>query len=121
MLFLVCWKDLTGNNVTINSERDYVLVTLYLKADVVENVVENVVESVVENLTERQKKIISIIEDDNSVSATQISTKLSATMRTIQRDLTKLKSLKLLRRVGPDKGGYWEVIKNNIEGNRKNS
>ena len=122
---LMSWKDLTGNNVTINSERDYVLVTLYLKADVVENVVENVVESVVEsvveNLTERQKRIISIIEDDNSVSATQISTKLSATMRTIQRDLTKLKSLKLLRRVGPDKGGYWEVIKNNIEGNRKNS
>ena len=100
------WKDLTGNNVTINSERDYVLVTLYLKADVVENVVENVAESVVENLTERQKRIISIIEDNNSVSATQISTKLSATMRTILRDLTKLKPLKLLKSVGPDKGGY---------------
>ena len=35
---------------------------MYLKADVAENVIESVADSVVENLTERQKRIISIIE-----------------------------------------------------------
>ena len=98
---------MTGNEVAIRSERDYVLVTLYLKSDVVENVVEN--------LTERQKIIISIIKDNNSISAAQISTRLSAMIRTVQRDLTKLKSLNILRRVGPDKGGYWEIIESKEE------
>ena len=36
-------------------------------------------------------------------------------MRTVQRDLTELKSLNILRRVGPDKGGYWEIIESKEE------
>ena len=30
------WKTLTGNDVTIRNERDYVMVTLHLKAEVLE-------------------------------------------------------------------------------------
>lgn len=36
---------------------------------------------------------------------------LKVTDKTVKRDLDKLKKSGLLRRVGPDKGGYWEVVK----------
>ena len=107
---LMNWKKLTGNEVTIRSERDYVMVTLHLKPYVVENVVENVVEK----LTERQQRILSLIRTDNKVSASQIAEMLSITSRTTQRDLTVLKAKNIIKRVGPDKGGHW-IIENNSE------
>lgn len=101
---LLSWKELTGNEVTIRDERDYVLVTLHLKSDVVENVVEK--------LTERQKRILSLIRENNKISASQIAEILLITSRTTQWDLTVLREKNIIRRIGPDKGGHWEVIEN---------
>ena len=38
-----------------------------------------------------------------------MSSRLSLADKTIKRVLSYLKAIKLIKRVGPDKGGYWEV------------
>ena len=43
------------------------------------------------------------------ISAAQIASKLSMTHRTIQRDLTRLRHLNILNRIGANKGGHWEI------------
>ena len=75
---------------------------LHSDADVVENVVENVVK--------RPDKIIDLLKYDSTLGASQIAKQLGVTSRTIQRDLEKLSKEGRIKRVGPDKGGYWEVL-----------
>ena len=88
--------------------------------DVVENgknVVENVLDDVRKvvkdysaKLTERQITILEIMVQQPSVSATEMSQRLSFSLRTIQRDISELKEMGILDRVGGDKGGEWKIV-----------
>lgn len=69
---------------------------------------KNVQENVQENLTDRQLAIIEIIVENKSVSLNDLAVSLGVSVKTIQRDIEKMS--KKVRRVGPDKGGKWEVI-----------
>ncbi len=60
--------------------------------------------------TSVSENIISMIIDDNEISANKIARKLNLASRTIERHIEKLKAVGRLRRIGPDKGGHWEVI-----------
>lgn len=77
-------------------------VGLHSDSDVVENVVENVVK--------RPDKIIELLKSDCTLGASHIAKQLGVTSRTIQRDLERLTKDGRIKRVGPDKGGYWEVL-----------
>ena len=68
---------------------------------------ENVPENVPEN---RSKYIINFIKNNSRITISELSTELSVNEKTIKRDLSKLKSSGTIKRVGPDKGGHWEVI-----------
>ena len=72
------------------------------------NVPENVTENVTEN--NRFKRIIELIKNDNKITTTNIAKILQVTRRTIARDLDNMKSNGLIKRIGPDKGGYWKVL-----------
>lgn len=113
---LLSWKQLTGQNVNIHSERDFVCVTLYFNSDVVENiaddVVENVVSNVVENLNDRQNKIIELLRQEPTLSASQLAQQVSSTLRTVQRDLARLRYLGIISRTGSDKKGFWTITNN---------
>lgn len=113
---LLSWKQLTGQNVNIRSERDFVCVTLYFNSDVVENiaddVVENVVSNVVEKLNDRQNKIIELLRQEPTLSASQLAQQVSSTLRTVQRDLARLRYLEIISRNGSDKKGFWTITNN---------
>lgn len=64
-------------------------------------------------LTVRQKRILSMIRENHKISASKIAEILSITSRTTQWDLTVLREKNIIKRVGPDKGGYWEILINN--------
>ena len=86
----------------------------------------NVASHVAEKITERQRVILTIIrqfvvdhvvdgvvEDGVEIpSANSIAKQLNTSSRTIQRELTYLRTKGKIFRVGPDKGGHWEVIDN---------
>jgi len=63
-------------------------------------------------LTERQEEILNLIEQNNKISRKQLSEILNINPSAIQKHINKLKQKGFLKRIGPAKGGYWEIISN---------
>ena len=60
----------------------------------------------------RLQRVLELIIENNQISAKQISEILNVTSRTIERDIEKLKHQNKIKRIGSEKRGYWEVLKN---------
>lgn len=76
-----------------------------------ENVAKGVVKDVVNQLTDRQRFIIDLIQSDVTITASEMSQRLNAASRTIQRDIAVLQKLGLLVREGSRSNGRWIVKK----------
>ena len=65
-----------------------------------------------ENEVEKRfQKILHAISINKSVSIVELSKLIKISEKTISRDINKLKELKRIKRVGPLKGGFWEIVK----------
>ena len=60
-------------------------------------------------LTERQQKILNLIKESPIITGKQMSVTLSVSQRTIERDLSALHKLGVLKREGKDNDGVWVV------------
>ncbi len=92
---------------------DGFMVTVFAKdyKEVVDNVPGNVPGNAPENVPEKRITVImDLIKLDTSISMLELAKKIGVDHKTIKRDIAKLKSLGLLRRIGPAKGGHWEVL-----------
>ena len=58
-------------------------------------------------LTERQQKILDLIKESPTITGKQMSETLSVSQRTIERDLSALQKLGILKREGKDNDGVW--------------
>lgn len=58
-------------------------------------------------------KILTMIKKTPSVTTDEMSRLTGLARRSVTKQLTKLKQEGRIRRVGPDKGGHWEVL--NVE------
>ncbi len=54
-------------------------------------------------------KIISAIKQDGYLTIPELASLIGVTERSIERNIRKLQEQKMLKRIGPSKGGYWEV------------
>ena len=61
-------------------------------------------------LTERQQKILNLIRKSPTITGKQMSETLSVSQRTIERDLSALQKIGVLKREGKDNNGVWIVI-----------
>jgi predicted HTH transcriptional regulator len=68
-----------------------------------------------ERVTEKQQMILDNISKNPSITIEELATNVSITKSKIKENISKLKAKGLLERIGPDKGGYWRVIKRNPE------
>lgn len=75
-----------------------------------ENESENV-EKMWRKCEENVEKVIQIIKEKPDVTIKEIATRLGKSNRWAEEQIRKMKEQKIIRRVGPDKGGYWELIK----------
>jgi predicted HTH transcriptional regulator len=77
-----------------------------------ENIGERIGENIGENITlnDNQKRILALLSEDSSITTAQLAAHIGIAPRNIESNLAKLKTAKLLRRIGPDKGGRWEVV-----------
>lgn len=57
----------------------------------------------------RSEKIIAAIKENPTISAQQIAQAIGITSRAIEKHLSNLKNKGVLKRVGPDRGGHWEI------------
>lgn len=58
------------------------------------------------------EKILAIINRNTSISAKEIANVIGISSRTLEKQIAGLKKKGLLKRIGPDKGGFWEAIQN---------
>ena len=65
-------------------------------------------------LTERQKKILNLINESTTITGREMSETLSVSQRTIERDLATLQKIGVLKRKGKNNDGLWVIVKNNI-------
>ena len=65
-------------------------------------------------LTERQKKIRNLINESPTITGREMSETLSVSQRTIERDLSALQKVGVLKHEGKDNDGMWVIVKNNI-------
>ena len=78
--------------------------------NIVENIAENIVDSIVEKLSTTRAKIVRIIWKNPNATAQSISKEINIASRNVQEHLRKLQEQGVIRRIGPDKGGHWEII-----------
>jgi len=88
-------EDFNGFMVTIFSER-----ATRISKNVPENVPEN-----------RLDSIVKLIKKNKEISMLEISKLLNVNQKTIKRDIQILKTEGIIERIGPDKGGYWKILK----------
>ena len=59
---------------------------------------------------QRRLDILKAIAQNPSISAQQMARQFGVSITAVQNHLDYLKDNKIIRRVGPDKGGHWEVV-----------
>jgi len=57
------------------------------------------------------QKIIELIEANAAITTQQMADNLGISRRAVAKAIAKLQAENLIRRIGPDKGGHWEVLK----------
>ncbi|WP_455785555.1 winged helix-turn-helix transcriptional regulator [Butyricimonas faecihominis] len=61
-------------------------------------------------LKKGREKIISLLLEDPMLSATTVATWIGISSKAVEKHFARLKADGILCRIGPDKGGRWEVI-----------
>ena len=69
------------------------------------------VEKTVEKTTRTVEKILEILSNTPSITVREMSEILGLSRRGVEEQIKSLKQKGVIRRIGPDKGGHWEVIK----------
>ncbi len=57
------------------------------------------------------EKILNAIKNNSKITQNELMEVTSLTRRGVEWNLAKLKEKGIIKRIGPAKGGYWEVIK----------
>lgn len=57
-----------------------------------------------------REKIIALLSHDNTLSATALAELIGITPKAVEKQIAKMKADGALKRIGPDKGGYWQIM-----------
>jgi predicted HTH transcriptional regulator len=75
-----------------------------------DELVDGLVERLVDGLVENQKRMVFLINENPTITIKELAEKLGISTTSIDKNLTKLKEKKIIKRVGGDFGGSWEII-----------
>ena len=64
-------------------------------------------------MSQNQQAMLQLIKVNPYITANKISIQIGISQRKVQLNISKLKAMNILKRVGPDKGGYWEISADN--------
>ena len=78
-----------------------------------EETVKETVKGTVEETSEKtSEKIIKLIKNNPEITIDELADHLGRSTRAVEMQLQKLKEQKKIERIGPDKGGYWQLTTN---------
>lgn len=69
------------------------------------------VERLVVKLAESQRKILEFVKAEPYVTIKELSQKIGISTTAVDKNIVLLKKRKMLKRIGPDKGGRWVAAK----------
>ncbi len=78
--------------------------------ELAEKVGSKLAEKVGSKLAENQLKILLLIEENPRISKKKMAEILKISTTAVDKNINKLKAYNLLKRIGSDKGGHWEII-----------
>ncbi len=61
------------------------------------------------DLTDNQLKIVLTVMENKYITQQQLSQHIGISPKNIRNNMDKLKNIGMLQRIGPQKGGYWEI------------
>lgn len=73
-------------------------------------IVKIIRESSQETSQKTPQKIIELVKEDTYITTQRMADLIGIDRSNIARAIRKMQSVGILRRVGPDKGGHWEII-----------
>jgi len=76
---------------------------------VLDKVLERVPDKVLKRVTENQQEIIKHIHSNKFITTKELSKKVGISERKIRTNIRKLKELGIMKRIGSDRAGHWEV------------
>ena len=87
--------------------------------EVAEKVSENtgeVAEKVAEKqgLNDTEKKIVALIRENSHITQRKLSEMIGLTRQYVGRGMDSLQARQIIRRIGPDKGGEWMIVNDNV-------
>jgi predicted HTH transcriptional regulator len=56
-------------------------------------------------------KILELMEREPTITIPLLSLEIGVTPRAVEKQISKFQKEGLIKRIGPDKGGHWEVVK----------
>ena len=59
-----------------------------------------------------REKIIALLSQNNTLSAVALAERIGITPKAVEKHIARMKIDGVLKRIGPDKGGYWQVVEN---------
>ena len=57
-----------------------------------------------------REKILALIKENPEITTTELAASVDLTVKGIEWQIKQLKEKGIIRRVGADKGGHWEVL-----------
>ena len=76
----------------------------------VKSVVKTREKSVVKSVVKNTDQILTHLKENPFATRQQLAAETGLTIRGVERNLKVLKNAGRIRRVGPAKGGHWEVV-----------
>lgn len=75
-----------------------------------ENAPPSVTVNVTVKLTVNQKNILGLVKENPNISQEAIASELGIARETVNRNMKKLQERNVLKRLGADKNGCWEIV-----------
>ena len=66
--------------------------------------------STVQSKVKSNEKVVRLIAENHAITAQEIAESLGLSLAGIEKIIRTLKQQERLRRIGPDKGGHWEIV-----------
>ena len=59
---------------------------------------------------DKTKTILDAMQQDPKVSAAKIAILIGISSRSVEKRIRTMRENGIIRRIGPDKGGFWEIL-----------
>ena len=100
-----------GAFVWITFKRPYSITNSVTLTQHIEESDQKTTQKTTQKLTKKQEEILRFLKNNPNASRKDLTENIAdLTEDGVKYNLKRLKELELIRRVGPDKGGFWEII-----------